>query len=157
MLIVVEGCDGVGKTTLVNLLSTVLDATVIHCSTETPNNWEYFKQWIEKSSDENIIADRFFWGQFVYQNPEGEHINRDQLHNLEYLLHIYGGRVIWVTAPNHIIQKRLSARGEVLINGLTVEQVQQRFRELAMKSYAIVYRYDTESLTTTRINQGGES
>ena len=152
MLIVVEGCDGVGKTTLVNLLSTALDATVIHCSTETPNNWKYFRQWIEESWYENIIADRFFWGQFVYQNPEGEHINKDQLHQLEGQLTDNGGKIIWVTAPNEVIQKRLENRGETLINGLTIEQVQQRFHNLVRASYAPVYKYDTESLTITRMN-----
>lgn len=131
MLIVLEGCDGSGKSTLAQDLAKILDAEIIHCSAKTPNNKEFFEGIIESSRYKNIIADRFCYGQFVYQ-PEGErplgYIH--DLNMLELKMLDIGTKVIFVEAPNEIIENRLAAREEKCINGLTVPEIQQRFIEL---------------------------
>ena len=131
MLIVLEGCDGSGKSTLAQDLAKILDAEIIHCSAKTPNNKEFFEGIIESSRCKNIIADRFCYGQFVYQ-PEGErplgYIH--DLNMLELKMLDAGAKVIFVEAPNEIIENRLAAREEKCINGLTVPEIQQRFIEL---------------------------
>jgi thymidylate kinase len=137
MLIILKGCDGTGKTTLANSLAAVMNAEIIHCSQYTPNDFNFFSKVIEASKNRNIIADRFMYGQFVYQEEEDrplrDYINEDvsslyNLHRLEVKLLEAGGRVVHVTAPDGEIKERLQERGEILINGLTVEEVQARFR-----------------------------
>jgi thymidylate kinase len=139
MLIVLEGCDGTGKTTLANSLAAIMNAEVIHCSQYTPNDYFFFHQIIEASKTKNIVADRFMYGQFIYQEEEDRHLSGigmderyrsslEHLHILEAELLAAGGKLVHVTAPDDEIKERLAARNELLINGLTVEDVQARFR-----------------------------
>ncbi len=113
MLIVLEGCDGTGKTTLANKLALILGAEIIHCTTKTPNTAWFFENIIEMSKTRNIIADRFCYGQFVYQEPEERKVTKDELYTLELDMMNAGARVIYVDASEADIKKRLNARGEV--------------------------------------------
>ena len=113
MLIVLEGCDGSGKTTIANNLKAILpDAEIIHCTTETPNTFDFFRAIIFASKERDIIADRFCYGQFVYQTEEERHLTEEQLYALEIGMLAAGAKVIHVTAPVTTIAKRLSWRKE---------------------------------------------
>lgn len=133
MLIVLEGCDGAGKTELANFLAKVLDAEIVHCSTHTANNFNFFNEILYAARDKNIIADRFCYGQFVYQNDDNrpladEHGSAEtNLGILEIRMLQSNAKVIYVTAPVDVIEERLKARGEELINGLTVEEILDRY------------------------------
>ena len=113
MLIVLEGCDGSGKTTIANNLKAIMpNAEIIHCTTETPNDFEFFKTLILASQNRDIIADRFCYGQFVYQKPEERKLTPEQLYALEVGMISAGAKVIHVTAPVKTILNRLSWRDE---------------------------------------------
>jgi thymidylate kinase len=113
MLIVLEGCDGSGKTTIANNLKAILpNAEIIHCTTETPNNFEFFRGLIIASKERDIIADRFCYGQFVYQTPEERKLTPEELTALEVGMLGAGAKVIHVTAPVDTIRERLSWRKE---------------------------------------------
>lgn len=113
MLIVLEGCDGSGKTTIANNLKAILpDAEIIHCTTETPNDFEFFHSLILASRHRDIIADRFCYGQFVYQSPEERHLTPAELVALEVEMLAANAKVLHVTAPVCTIKKRLLYRGE---------------------------------------------
>ena len=112
MLIVLEGCDGSGKTTLANKLSAILNAEIIHCTTDTPNTLWFFRDILEMSKTKNIIADRFCYGQFVYQSPEERQLNEYDLYHLELTMMNIGARVIYVECEPEIIEERLTRRSE---------------------------------------------
>lgn len=141
MLIVLEGADGVGKTTLAQLLSQILDAEIIHSTAETPNDWDYFKGIMDEAKTRNIIADRFFWGQFVYQDRSERHLTFEQLHELESQLKSDGGKLIYVCAPEHIIRERLHARGEVTYR--PVKALLMSYAYLLRGSNCPTIKYDT--------------
>ena len=131
MLVVLEGCDGSGKTTLARSLSKVLDAEIIHCTSRTPNDKKFFEDIIKASKKKNIIADRFCYGQFVYQDKKDRPLGGyKELNNLEAKLLAAGAKVLYVGAPVEEIEERLAARGEKLINGLKVDEVLFKFDEL---------------------------
>lgn len=131
MLVVLEGCDGSGKSTLARSLAKILDAEIIHCTSQTPNDFEFFNSIIEESKNKNIIADRFCYGQFVYQEEEDRPLGTiENLHKLERKMKEAGAKVILVEAPYGVIESRLRLRRETLINGLTVSQVCERFYDL---------------------------
>lgn len=113
MLFVLEGCDGSGKTTVANHLKNILpDAEIVHCTTDTPNDYEFFMSLIEAGDHRNIIADRFCYGQFVYQTPEERYLDDDALVSLETEMIAHAVRVIHVAASVDEIEDRLAFRGE---------------------------------------------
>lgn len=112
MLYVFEGCDGTGKTTLAKKLAPILDAEIIHCTAETPNDYNFFSEIISASISRNIIADRFCYGQFVYQNEKERNLTQTQLFQLEAEMLNAGVKLIYVTAETSEIMDRLISRGE---------------------------------------------
>jgi thymidylate kinase len=129
MLIVLEGCDGSGKTTIAKNLKAIMpDAEIIHCTTETPNDFEFFQHIIWASKDKDIIADRFCYGQFVYQAPEERKLTPEQLCHLEIDMIAAGAKVIHVTAPVKTILNRLSWRGEKTMH--PVSEITSRYISL---------------------------
>ena len=167
MLIVLEGCDGTGKTTLAENLAKIIGTEIIHCSQYTPNNYSFFHSIIEASWERNIIADRFCYGQFVYQEEferplrikqEGTHsviIGNDVyefpndtsalevLHILETEMLQVDAKIIHVVAPVDEIKERLETRKEALINGLTIEEVISKFKGIFNLSILPVIEYNT--------------
>ena len=128
MLIVLEGCDGVGKSTIANNLAKILNARIVHCTTTTPNDYKFFKEIIDASRTQNIIADRFCYGQFVYQKPCERNLYWEQLTQLELDMLDAGAKVIHVTADVEEVKKRLSIRGET--TSMPVEEIMDRFTDL---------------------------
>ena len=143
MMLVLEGIDGVGKTTLANLLSQTYNAGIIHATRETPNDWAWFNELMDLATDRNIIMDRSFWGQFVYQDPEERKLSWEQLHELEHRLDQEGGKIIYVTATNEDILSRLGARAEVLSRPLEV--LKSRYGAIILSAECQVIIYNTST------------
>lgn len=129
MLFVLEGCDGSGKTTVAKNLKNILpDAEIVHCTTDTPNDYNFFMGLIEAADSRNIIADRFCYGQFVYQNPEERNLSVPALTELETEMLAHAVRVIHVIAPVDEIEDRLAFRGEKTT--LPVREICDRYLDL---------------------------
>lgn len=143
MMIVLEGIDGVGKTTLANLLSKSLNAGIIHATRETPNDWAWFNELMDLAKDRNIIMDRSFWGQFAYQDPEDRKLTWEQLHELEHRLEQEGGKLIYVTADPVDIITRLGARAEEL--SLPLDELKKRYQAVIMLAECEVVIYNTST------------
>ena len=149
MLIVLEGCDGTGKTTLANNIAKVIGGSVIHCTRETPNNYDFFEDIILAAEECNIVADRFMYGQFVYQTA-GERIAKGWLRDadkakLEVLMLKQGVKVFHVTAPLKDIEQRLTERGETTHE--TVGRIVMNFATLFADSLLPIGVIDTTKLT----------
>lgn len=143
MLIVLEGIDGVGKTTLANLLSKTYDAGIIHATRDTPNDWAWFNEMMDLAKDRNIIMDRSFWGQFVYQEPDERKLSWEQLHELEHRLDQEGGKLIYVTANTTDIIERLRGRAETLSRPLDL--LKERYEAVILLSECPVIIYNTST------------
>ena len=143
MMIVLEGIDGVGKTTLANLLSKTYNAGIIHATRETPNDWPWFNELMDLAKDRNIIMDRSFWGQFAYQEPHDRKMSWEQLHELEHRLEQEGGKLIYVTATREDINSRLGARAEALSVPMFV--LEQRYEALILLAECEVVIYNTST------------
>ena len=129
MLFVLEGCDGSGKTTVANHLKSILpDAEIVHCTTDTPNDFHFFMSLIEAADNRNIIADRFCYGQFVYQTPKERNLTEPSLMELETEMLAHAVRVIHVAASVEEIEDRLTFRGEKTT--LPVREICDRYLDL---------------------------
>ena len=146
MLIVLEGCDGSGKTTLANKLAAILDAEIIHCTTETPNDYSFFRQIIAMSEERNIIADRFCYGQFVYQKPEERKLDSVDLYYLELYMMKSGAKVIYVYCDEDIVKERLDNRGEIPIR--PVGEILSTYSSVLSKSLLSIKIAETSEPTT---------
>ncbi len=143
MLIVLEGVDGAGKTTLATLLSRFMDAGVIHATRETPNDWAWFSEVMDLARDRNIIFDRAFWGQFAYQEPNERKLSFEQLTELEHRLEQEGGQLIYVTAADEDIKDRLGSRAEEL--SVPLKTLQTRYEFLINRASCPVTIYNTST------------
>lgn len=63
MKIILEGCDGTGKTTLAKLLADKYKLDICHCTQTDPADYEFYKQTARK---DNVIWDRHTLGELVY-------------------------------------------------------------------------------------------
>ena len=142
MLIVLEGCDGTGKSSIAKLIQVVmLDAEIIHCTAETPNDFKFFSKLIDIGQYRNIILDRGMYGQFVYQSPEDRKLSHKQLRALELNMIRTGAKVVHVTAMKQTVEDRLNSRSEVPMH--TVSVLLSRFDDLFEKSLMPVITVDT--------------
>lgn len=143
MLIVLEGCDGSGKSTLARRLALMLDAEIIHCTTDTPNTMWFFKEIIEMAKTKNIIADRFCYGQFVYQEPEHRNLTESNLYELELDMMNTGAKVIYVDCNTQIVEERLNGRGEIPMK--PIKTLRESYGKLWKKSILPIRVLDTSS------------
>lgn len=141
MMIVLEGIDGVGKTTLANLLSKTYNAGIVHATRETPNDWAWFNELMDVAKDRNLIMDRAFWGQFVYQDPKERKLSWEQLHELERRLSQEDGKLIYVVASEEDILTRLGARAETLSRPLM--ELMGRYEAVKALADCSVITYNT--------------
>ena len=151
MLIVLEGCDGTGKSSIAKLIQAVMpNAEIIHCTAETPNDFKFFFKLIDIGQYKNLILDRGMYGQFVYQSPEDRKLSHKQLRSLEMRMLETGAKVVHVTAMKQTVEDRLNSRSEVPMH--TVSVLLSRFDDLFEKSLMPVVTVDT----TNGIEIGGK-
>jgi len=97
--IILEGVDGAGKSTLAEkILKDNPDFRLVHCSRHTDNTYKYFKDLL--LSEENLIFDRFMYGQFVYQTASERKskgwLDLSSLIDLDFLIKDIGADLIYV-------------------------------------------------------------
>lgn len=146
MLIVLEGCDGSGKSSLAKLLTSLCYdpgmVEVIHATRETPNDMEWFMSIMDRAKDHTIIMDRAFWGQFVYQRPQERHLTFEELKILEQRL-VDEGKLIYVYSPERVINRRLKKRAEV--TSLPVKTILRKYKSMCKHSHCPVIWYNSHT------------
>lgn len=142
MLIVLEGCDGTGKSTIAKVLNRILpDSQIVHCTVDTPNDYRFFYNLISFGMSQNIILDRGMYGQFVYQDKEDRKLSNKQLTSLEMEMLRSNAVVIHVTAEERAIVERLNSRSEKTT--LPIRTIMDKFDEVFSKSILPVVKLDT--------------
>ena len=143
MLIVLEGCDGSGKSSLADLLAQLYNAEVIHATRETPNDMEWFSKIMDVARNRNIIMDRAFWGQFVYQKPNERKLSFSDLNSLEHRLAEEGGKLVYVYSPDRVITRRLNNRNEV--PSLPVKSILRKYKDMCKYARCPVIWYNSHN------------
>lgn len=110
MRIILEGCDGTGKTTLTKLYADKYNLDICHCTQHDPSDYDFYKQTIRKN---NVIWDRHTIGELIYPrvfnrtaqiSPEDARIILS--HGKEL-----GAKIFVLTSPIDVIRLRLQERG----------------------------------------------
>lgn len=117
MIIILEGPDGSGKTTLANTLSKQTGYFVLHRS--QPKTEEDKARMMDEymqviKAGKNCIMDRSWYSEMVYGPVmrDASVINYPQMYALEKQLARVGGLVIYCTGSLQTLWKRCLARGE---------------------------------------------
>ena len=116
-VIILEGIDGGGKTTLATHLKELSPwpATIIHRGPIQNSVFEeYISPLFDANPDELLIADRWHLSELIY-GPlyrEVSQINDDTLAEIESVLNVLKATRIVVSPTFSEVEKRLKARGE---------------------------------------------
>lgn len=137
MLLILEGPDCVGKTTLAVQLTKRLERAgyaveLRHCGPPTQhplNEYELPLFDYRPGGNRAIIYDRHFWGELVYPELFGRATQLTpaiRLH-IELFLMSRGAQLISVTAPTERIQRCISCRGDELVKPEVVSRMNYLF------------------------------
>lgn len=107
MNIVIEGCDGTGKSTLAKYLCNQLGLYYWH--ENAPRTLEEYKQMLAPGG---TVFDRFCLGQFIYNSPEERKLSQEDLQELFQYFKKSNTILLFVDAPTNVIIDRMLSRGE---------------------------------------------
>ena len=110
MRIILEGADGVGKTTLANILAFKYGLDICHCTQHDPADFNFYKESVRKN---NIIWDRHTIGELIYPSIFGR---KQQIYTEDARIVLWnaqelGAKIFVLTEDPLLIQKRLLERG----------------------------------------------
>lgn len=111
MKVVIEGCDGTGKTTLARRLAEYYGVDLCHVTNRDSNTFDFYRELIGK---EDIIWDRNVIGEMIYPKVFNRKGNLDYI-DFDYLINRSreaGTKYIILTASDDVIKNRLNTRGE---------------------------------------------
>lgn len=120
MKIIIEGCDGTGKTTLAKILANEYGLDYCHCTASDPGDYDFYLNTARK---DNIVWDRHTIGELIYPkvfNRSAQISPEDARLALAYARE-QGAMVFVLTEKLEIIQERLKKRGnedERIMNNL---------------------------------------
>lgn len=154
MIIIIEGPDGAGKTTLANKISEQTGFMLLHRT--QPKTEEDKKRMMDEyvqviKANKNCIMDRCWYSEMVY-GPimrDASVISFVQMYELENLLARNGALIIHCTAPEHVLWKRCLKRGEDYIKDReTLKKIHDFFEDLMHKipHKVPVLKYEYEDL-----------
>ena len=128
MKIILEGCDGTGKTTLAKKLAEKYGLDICHCTNIDPKDYDFYRQTSRK---ENVVWDRHTIGELIYPEIFGR---KQEISSEDARLVVMHGReeglkFLVLTADNDVIKERINARGHefnAVLNN--IEKINDKFK-----------------------------
>lgn len=153
MVIIIEGPDGSGKTTLANMLSTQTGYPIIHnVQPKTPEEKaEMWRSYIELiKSGRNLILDRAWYSEMVY-GPimrGASALDYPLMYELERAVAKRGGMVIYCRDNPEVLWRRATKRGEDFVKDYgTFVEICESFDDVMGVPHLIpVVKYDYKDL-----------
>lgn len=144
MLIIVEGADKTGKTTLCNEISRKFGYTYHHFGAPGPDPAKEYAEFLI-NLDKPAVCDRFYYGELVY-GPllRGKSlITKLQQTVLERLCRFQGAWLIHADPPLEIISARLKQLGDPLISKKQNTAAYYAFRDILRNSSLPKFNYNS--------------
>jgi energy-coupling factor transporter ATP-binding protein EcfA2 len=153
MLIAVEGPDGVGKSTFVQLLSSLIPgAELRHCG--PPEEDDYMVEYgmpllgYIPGAGTDIIYDRLHVGEQVY-GPiyRGHGMPQTDYYRLTKFMRIKGLFMVFLMPAETMAQANIDERGDVMVETSVIPQIYARYRHqitLYRLPCLVLDRYPTE-------------
>lgn len=147
MLVVLEGLDKTGKSTLAAALAEITGAELRHCSRPTRHPLEEYEADLDSyrpGSGDHVVYDRHAWGERVWPTIFERHSwYSDEMHlHVELFLRSRGALMIHAVASPEAI---VSRRTEDDLDADKVDLALSLFRDVRLRSLLPALRYDFES------------
>lgn len=144
MIIVLTGCDKVGKTTLANTIANLPLFSYHHCSRAEGDPFEYFYEVIVKAKGlrdvgENLVCDRFIEGDAIYAEVLGhkKSLNKKQFDLLLELAEEHDLIYVYMWDNVADIKQRFYDCGESYVPSEKIQRIQELMFESATKMAAL--------------------
>lgn len=110
MRIILEGCDGTGKTTLAKILAERYKLDICHCTQRDATDYDFYRQTLRK---EDIVWDRHTLGELIYPRVFGREQQIDIVQAEALMCHAKkeGVKIFVLTTDVEILKQRLLGRG----------------------------------------------
>lgn len=153
MIVILEGVDGSGKTTLANQLSKQTKYPIVHRS--NPKSEEDKKRMMGEyiqliKSNKNVIFDRCWYSEMAYGPVmrDKSYIDFPQMYELERMLAKNGAMIVHCTGPASVLWKRCQTRGEdYVVCREDFNAIYNRFEDIfAVPHYVPVVRYEYQDV-----------
>ena len=141
MKIVIEGCDGTGKTSVAKILAEKYGCDIVHMTGNDPRDYQFYYQSLRK---EQVVYDRNVLGEFVYPYVFGrqKEVRYGKLNRLMYFCRNNGVYFFVLTANRETCKLRLIEKDEDIRIIRNIDYILAKFRALA-------FEYDIPEIDTT--------
>ena len=110
MRIILEGCDGTGKSTVAKILAKKYNLDIVHMTGQDPKDYGFYRQSIRKT---NVVFDRNLIGEMIYPIVfrRMNELTRAEFRTLIDMARNEGVKMFVFTCENSVLKERLTARG----------------------------------------------
>lgn len=141
MKIILEGPDGIGKSTLADYISKKYDHYIIHSTSQTENTLEYHNKLL---SGNNVILDRANLGEIVYPIIYNREPKMSWIEQMTFMLTFKGIYIIFYASDFNDLKERLHNRGdteEILKNARLINNLYKLLADM-FRNFSNVYIID---------------
>lgn len=126
MKIILEGCDGTGKTTLAKILAQKYNLDICHCTQADPADYNFYRETARK---ENVVWDRHTIGELIYPEVFGREpqIGTEDARLVLAYAREAGAKIYVLTADIETIKSRIAYRGEDSVVANKIEWINNKF------------------------------
>lgn len=106
-MLIIEGPDGVGKTTLAMTLRKYLPRHFYSHMTKPGEGFDFYWDYLDRIG-RNVIQDRFHWGEAIYPQAVGRDSQLDlgEFRLIEARLRLVGSFLVLITAELDLVEER---------------------------------------------------
>lgn len=148
MLVIIEGCDKCGKTTLAKHIQDTFGFEYLHCS--QPGEKGAYREYIDllnSIGSKNVVIDRFHIGEEVYgpiyRGKSG--LSEGQFREIEAEINKKNGILIYCYDSDKNISKRFDEYGETFSKKQKIKEMLNLYFSALKKSKLIKYRHKMKS------------
>lgn len=143
MRIVIEGCDGTGKTSVAKILADHYGCDVVHMTGDDPKDFDFYWQSLRKN---NVVYDRNVLGELVYPYvfDRKKHLKDEQSDGVISFYKHKGVHFFVLTANEGICKARLMMRGN------EDQRILSNIPYILAKFKALAFEYNIPEIDTSQ-------